>query len=127
MSELYHYGVKGMKWGVRKLRNKNTMSKLNKLSKTGALKPSYSRLTSALDKMTSDEILKKNIDLYANTKKNDLEKLNAYNDYKQASRIKMTQANAMRQRFKDSDTDDNYKFMEGLLGSSNIEKMLNLQ
>ena len=108
MYELYHHGVKGQKWGVRKQRHKNTTSKRNKI---GVLQPLYSGLIGASNKMNSDKIIKKNIDSYANTKKDDLEKLNAYNDYKQAGRIRMTKSNAMRQRIKDGDIDANHKFM----------------
>ena len=78
-------------------------------------------------KKIGDEIMKKSIDFHANTKKDDLEKLNIYNDYKQAGRINMTRSNAMRQRVKDGDIDANYKIMEKLIGSSNMEKMLNSQ
>ena len=124
MNELYHHGVKGMKWGVRKQRHKNTTSKRNKI---GVLQPLYSGLIGASNKMNSDKIIKKSIDSYANTKKDDLEKLNAYNDYKQAGRIRMTKSNAMRQRIKDGDIDANHKFMERLVGSSNIEKMFNME
>ena len=60
-------------------------------------------------------------------KKDDLEKLNAYNDHKHASRIVMTQANAVRQRVKDGDIGVDYKIMERIVGSANVEKMLNMQ
>ena len=41
MSELYHYGVKGMKWGVRRARNKKSL--INKVSKTHKFKDDVER------------------------------------------------------------------------------------
>lgn len=56
MSELYHHGVKGMKWGVRKRSHKNTTSERNKI---GVLQPLYSGLIGVMGKMDSDKIIKK--------------------------------------------------------------------
>ena len=124
MNELYHHGVKGQKWGVRKQRDKNTTSRRNKI---GALQPVYGGLIYATDKMSPNGLIKKQVDLYAKTKKDDLEKLNAYNDYKHAGRIAMTRANAVRQRIKDGDIGVVYKIMERIAGSANMEKILNMQ
>ena len=124
MNELYHHGVKGQKWGVRKQRDKNTTSRRNKI---GALQPVYSGLINVSDKTNSNGLIKRQVDLYAKTKKDDLEKLNAYNDHKQAGRIVMTQSNTMRQRVKDGDVGTDYKIMERIVGSANMEKMLNMQ
>ena len=66
MNELYHHGVKGQKWGVRKQSNKNTTSRRNKI---GVLQPVYSGLIYASDKMSPNELIKKQVDLYAKTKK----------------------------------------------------------
>ena len=124
MNELYHHGVKGQKWGVRKQRDKNTTSRRNKI---GALQPVYGGLIYATDKMNSDGLIKKQVDLHAKTKKDDLEKLNAYNDLKNAGRITMTKTNAVRQRIKDGDIGADYKIMERIAGSANMEKILNMQ
>ena len=124
MNELYHHGVKGQKWGVRKQRDKNTTSRRNKI---GVLQPVYGGLIFATDKMSQDRRIKEQVDLYAKTKKDDLEKLNAYNDHKHASRIAMARANAVRQRIKDGDIGVDYKIMERIVGSANVEKMLNMQ
>lgn len=124
MNELYHHGVKGQKWGVRKQRDKNTTSRHNKI---GVLQPVYSGLINVSDKMSPNELIKKQVDLHAKTKKDDLEKLNAYNDHKNAGRIVMTKTNAIRQRVKDGDIGADYKIMERIVGSANVEKMLNMQ
>ena len=124
MNQLYHHGVKGQKWGVRKQRDKNTTSRRNKI---GVLQPVYSGLINVSDKMSPDWLIKKQVDLYAKTKKDDLEKLNAYNDHKHASHILMKQANAVRQRVKDGDIENDYKIMERIAGSANMEKILNMQ
>ena len=124
MNELYHHGVKGQKWGVRKQRDKNTTSRRNKI---GVLQPVYSGLINMSDKMSPDWLIKKQVDSSAATKKDDLEKLNAYNDHKNASRIAMTEANAIRQRVKDGDIGVDYKIMERIAGSANMEKKLNRQ
>ena len=39
----------------------------------------------------------------------------------------MTQSNAMRQRVKDGDVGVDYKIMERIAGSSNMEKILNMR
>ena len=124
MNELYHHGIKGMKWGVRKRSHKNTTSERNKI---GVLQPLYSGLIGVMGKMDSEKIIKKSIDSYANTKKDDLEKLNAYNDHKHAGHISMKQSNAMRQRIKDGDVDIDYKIMERIAGTANVKKMLDMQ
>ena len=124
MNELYHHGVKGQKWGVRKQRDKNTTSRRNKI---GALQPVYSGLINVSDKTNSNGLIKRQVDLYAKTKKDDLEKLNVYNDHMNAGRIAMTKANAIRQRVKDGDIGADYKIMERIVGSANMEKMLNMQ
>ena len=124
MNELYHHGVKGQKWGVRKQRDKNTTSRRNKI---GVLQPVYGGLINVSDKMSPNALIKKQVDLYAKTKKDDLEKLNVYNDHKHASRIIMTRANAIRQRGKDGDIGNDYKIMERIAGSANMEKMLNME
>ena len=124
MNELYHHGVKGQKWGVRKQRDKNTTPRRNKI---GALQPVYSGLINVSDKINSNELIKGHVNLHAKTKKDDLEKLNTYNDYKHASRIAMTEANAIRQRIKDGDIGIDYKIMERIAGSANMEKILNMQ
>ena len=128
-NELYHYGVKGMRWGVRRHRNEDSSltSAGKRRNRIGVLHPVYSALIGASDKMTSDKIIKKSIDFKANSKKDDLEKLNTYNDYKKAGRITMTQSNGARKRVKDGDVDTNYKIMEMLAGSSNMKKVLNLE
>ena len=124
MNELYHHGIKGQKWGVRKQRDKNNTSRRNKI---GVLQPVYSGLTYATDKMSPNRLIKEQVDLRAKTKKDDLEKLNVYNDHMNAGRIAMTKANAVRQRIKDGDIGVDYKIMERIAGAANIEKMLNMQ
>ena len=124
MNELYHHGVKGQKWGVRKQRDKNTTSRRNKI---GVLQPVYSGLINVSDKMSPNWLIKEQVDLYSKTKKDDLEKLNAYNDHKNAGRIAMTKTNAIRQRVQDGDIGADYKIMERIVGSANMEKMLNMQ
>ena len=54
MNELYHHGVKGQKWGVRKQRDKNTTPRRNKI---GALQPVYSGLINVSDKINSNELI----------------------------------------------------------------------
>ena len=44
-----------------------------------------------------------------------------------AGRIAMTNTNAMRQRVKDGDIGIDYKIMERIAGSANMEKILNMQ
>ena len=130
MNELYHYGIKGQKWGVRRFQNKDgslTSAGRKRHNKIGVLQPVYGALIGATDKMNSNNSIKRQVDLYAKTKKDDLEKLNAYNDHKQAGRIAMRNANAMRQRVKDGDVGIDYKIMERIAGSANMEKMLNMQ
>ena len=124
MNELYHHGVKGQKWGVRKQRDKNTTSRRNKI---GVLQPVYSGLINVSDKMSPNWLVTGQVDLQAKTKKDDLEKLNVYNDHKNAGRITMTKTNALRQRIKDGDIGIDYKIMERIVGSANVEKMLNMQ
>ena len=68
MNELYHHGVKNQKWGVRKQRDKNTTSRRNKI---GVLQPVYSGLINVSDKMNSNELIKRQVDLRAKTKKDD--------------------------------------------------------
>ena len=124
MNELYHHGVKGQKWGVRKQSNKNTTSRHNKI---GALQPVYGGLINMSDKMSPNELIKKQVDLRAGTKKDDLEKLNVYNDHMNAGSIAMRKAKAIRQRVKDGDIGIDYKIMERIAGSANVEKMLNME
>ena len=69
MNELYHHGVKGQKWGVRKQRDKNTTPRRNKI---GALQPVYSGLINVSDKMSPNGLIEKQVDLRAKTKKDDL-------------------------------------------------------
>ena len=62
MNELYHHGVKGMKWRVRLYRNKDgslTASGKKRHYKIGVLQLVYSGLIGTADKMSSDEIIKK--------------------------------------------------------------------
>ena len=124
MNELYHHGVKGQKWGVRKQRDKNTTSRRNKI---GVLQPVYSGLINVSDKMSSNGLIKRQVDLRAKTKKDDLEKLNTYNDHKNAGRITMMKTNAIRKRIKDGDIGADYKIMERIAGSANMEKLLNMR
>ena len=124
MNELYHHGVKNQKWGVRKQRDKNTTSRRNKI---GVLQPAYSGLIYAADKMNSNGLIKRQVDFSAKTAKDDLEKLNTYNDHKNAGRIAMMKTNAIRERIKDGDIGADYKIMERIVGSANMEKLLNMQ
>ena len=124
MNELYHHGVKGQKWGVRKQRDKNTTSRRNKI---GVLQPVYSGLINVSDKMSPNVLIKKQVDLRAKTKKDDLENLNVYNDHMNAGRIAMREVEAIRQRVKDGDIGADYKIMERIAGSANMEKLLNMQ
>ena len=130
MNELYHHGIKGQKWGVRRFQNKDgslTNAGRKRHNKIGVFQPVYSALIGATDKMNSNNSIKKQVDLRANTKKDDLEKLNVYNDHMNAGRIAMRNANAMHKRVKDGDIGADYKIMERIAGSANMEKMLNMQ
>ena len=130
MNELYHYGIKGQKWGVRRFQNKDgslTAAGRKRHNKIGVFQPVYSALIGATDKMNPNRLIEKQVDLRANTKKDDLEKLNVYNDHMNAGRIAMRNANAMHKRVKDGDVGIDYKIMERIAGSSNMEKIFNMQ
>ena len=74
MNELYHHGVKGQKWGVRRYQNEDgslTTAGRKRRNKIGVLQPVYSALIGASDKMSSNKSIKRQVDLYAKTKKDD--------------------------------------------------------
>lgn len=56
--ELYHYGVKGMKWGKRKQRdNDSTVTRTNAKTAPGAKKPSISKKKASAGKKKAQKII----------------------------------------------------------------------
>ena len=101
MNELYHYGVLGMRWGVR--RNKNNSKKT-----------------------LTQRNIERHIDADAKYKKDDIEKLNSYKDHKTVANFNMNKWKAQTDRLNNNnDFNIAERSVISFFGRDRMKKILN--
>lgn len=151
-NELYHHGIKGQKWGVRRYQNPDgSLTAAGKKRVSKVLEKSNKKLDSKSKKV--EKILNKNsgvmsnmvkplininqmayertdhgkmLDKAASYKKNDIDKLNLYRDYQVASKKNMESIKGKLQRIDDNDLDPGSAFTMNIFGKENAKKLLSM-
>lgn len=151
-NELYHHGIKGQKWGIRRYQNPDgSLTAAGKKRVSKVLEKSNKKLDSKSKKV--EKILNKNsgvmsnmvkplininqmayertdhgkmLDKAASYKKNDIDKLNLYRDYQVASKKNMESIKGKLQRIDDNDLDPGSAFTMNIFGKENAKKLLSM-
>ena len=149
-NELYHFGIKGQRWGVRRYQNPDgsltaagkkraskVLEKSNKKLDPKKVEKRFNKNSGVMSKMVKPLInitqmanertdYGKMLDKAASYNKNNIDKLNFYRDYQVASKKNMESIKGKLQRIEDNDLDPASAFTMKIFGKENAKKILSM-